>query len=126
MLLTHPLDPPAVGAPPPGLQVEYEFPANATISQDLKDLIRRILVANPNQRLSLRQIQEHPWFRHVGLAWSCRGACVRWWCIGGDVGGWVHQLASLNELRTPSAAGSWLMKLTDNFSQFSQLGLAYH
>lgn len=38
-------------------QVDYEFPAHATISDSCKDLIRRILVANPSQRLSLKQIQ---------------------------------------------------------------------
>lgn len=45
------------------MKVDYVFPAHATISDECKDMMRRVLVANPSQRLSLKQIQEHPWFK---------------------------------------------------------------
>lgn len=66
----HPHSPSSSPAPPP--QVDYEFPPNATISESCRDLIRRILVANPLQRLTIRQIQASQ------LAWGLsgrRGGC---------------------------------------------------
>ncbi|KAI8968159.1 kinase-like domain-containing protein [Mycotypha africana] len=32
------------------------------VSSEARDLIRRILVVNPAQRLTMQQVQEHPWF----------------------------------------------------------------
>ncbi|DBB12672.1 hypothetical protein WJX82_009176 [Trebouxia sp. C0006] len=44
------------------LNVEYGFPPNIRVSDDCKDLMKRILVADPSKRLSIPQIMEHPWF----------------------------------------------------------------
>ena len=44
--------------------VQYEFPANKPISEECKDLLARIFVADPTQRISVRDIHHHPWFRH--------------------------------------------------------------
>lgn len=43
------------------LNVEYGFPPNIRVSDDCKDLMKRILVADPSSRLSIPQIMEHPW-----------------------------------------------------------------
>ena len=43
------------------LNVEYGFPANIRVSDDCKDLMKQILVADPSRRLSIPQIMEHPW-----------------------------------------------------------------
>lgn len=40
----------------------YSFPDNILISNEAKDLIANILVTDPNNRLNLLQIQEHPFF----------------------------------------------------------------
>lgn len=40
----------------------YCFPDNVVISNEAKDLIASILVTDPNNRLNLLQIQEHPFF----------------------------------------------------------------
>ena len=39
------------------LKVDYRIPRSPKISEECKDLIRRILVADPSQRLSIKQIQ---------------------------------------------------------------------
>ncbi|DBA91767.1 TPA: hypothetical protein ACH3X1_003357 [Trebouxia sp. C0004] len=44
------------------LNVEYGFPSNIRVSDDCKDLLKQILVADPSRRLGIPQIMEHPWF----------------------------------------------------------------
>ncbi|KAK9810565.1 hypothetical protein WJX73_001103 [Symbiochloris irregularis] len=44
-------------------RVEYEFPARTPVSDQCKDLLRRILVADPAQRLQIPQLQQHPWYK---------------------------------------------------------------
>ena len=46
-------------------QVEYEFPASVPISSSCRDLLCRILVADPNRRITIPEIQRHPWYRTV-------------------------------------------------------------
>lgn len=43
------------------LRVEYEFPANVQISRECSDLLERIFVADPSQRITIAGIQSHPW-----------------------------------------------------------------
>ena len=43
------------------LNVEYGFPAQVEISDSCKDLLTRILVADPAERMSIPQIMQHPW-----------------------------------------------------------------
>ena len=43
--------------------MDYQFPAKPAVSASCKDLLARILVAHPVQRLSIQQIYEHPWFK---------------------------------------------------------------
>jgi polo-like kinase 1 len=40
----------------------YCFPDNVVISNEAKDLIANILISDPNMRLTLDQIREHPFF----------------------------------------------------------------
>lgn len=44
------------------MSVKYSFPSNLHLSRECLDLISRIFVANPHQRISIGQIQQHPWF----------------------------------------------------------------
>lgn len=43
------------------LNVEYGFPAQVEISDSCKDLLVRILVGDPAERMSIPQIMQHPW-----------------------------------------------------------------
>ncbi|KAI7842253.1 hypothetical protein COHA_003894 [Chlorella ohadii] len=44
------------------LHGSFDFPPDVPLSPECKDLIQRILVRNPAQRITLQQIQQHPWF----------------------------------------------------------------
>ncbi|KFM27066.1 Serine/threonine-protein kinase SRK2A [Auxenochlorella protothecoides] len=44
------------------MSVRYTFPANIRLSRECADLLQRIFVANPAQRIRIRQIKAHPWF----------------------------------------------------------------
>ena len=60
------------------LKVEYEFPSRKPVSDELKDLISKILVADPKQRATLAEVSAHPWFQR-GLpagAGSMNDACL--------------------------------------------------
>nr|XP_023014647.1 calcium/calmodulin-dependent protein kinase kinase 1-like isoform X2 [Leptinotarsa decemlineata]XP_023014648.1 calcium/calmodulin-dependent protein kinase kinase 1-like isoform X2 [Leptinotarsa decemlineata] len=43
-----------------------EFPSQPDISDDLKDLIRKMLVKEPSQRITLPEIKVHPWVTKHG------------------------------------------------------------
>ena len=43
--------------------VDYEFPPGKHVSEQLRDLLGRMLVADPNKRANLLEIEQHPWFR---------------------------------------------------------------
>ena len=53
-------------SPAPPLQrimsVKYSFPTSLHLSRECLDLISRIFVANPAQRISIAQIKQHAWF----------------------------------------------------------------
>ncbi|EFN54321.1 hypothetical protein CHLNCDRAFT_135543 [Chlorella variabilis] len=42
--------------------VQYEVPADVAVSGECLDLIRRILVRDPAQRITLQQVQQHAWY----------------------------------------------------------------
>lgn len=42
---------------------QYSFPDHSYVKEEAKDLIRMLLKPNPNERLSLNQILEHPFFK---------------------------------------------------------------
>lgn len=44
------------------LVVDYVFPAKVPVSDECKDLLSKILVADPNQRITIAQILRHPWY----------------------------------------------------------------
>ncbi|THU56374.1 hypothetical protein C4D60_Mb11t16600 [Musa balbisiana] len=44
------------------MSVQYKIPDYVHISQDCKQLISRIFVANPMKRITIREIKSHPWF----------------------------------------------------------------
>lgn len=44
------------------LAVNYELPSHVAMSLDCRDLLARILVADPARRLTVPQILQHPWF----------------------------------------------------------------
>lgn len=41
---------------------EYKIPENTLISEEAKDLIQRLLITDPDKRLSLKEIEQHPFF----------------------------------------------------------------
>lgn len=49
------------------VQAEYDLPEKTRhgeiLSEDCRDLLQQILVADPAERLSVAQIQEHPWVK---------------------------------------------------------------
>lgn len=45
------------------LSVEYTLPAHAVVTPECRDLLSQILVADPARRISLSDLQRHPWFR---------------------------------------------------------------
>jgi serine/threonine-protein kinase SRK2 len=49
-------------APQRILQVQYKIPSQLRISPECVDLLSRIFVANPQQRINLEGIKQHPWF----------------------------------------------------------------
>jgi len=44
------------------MHVKYTFPQGINLSRECLDLIARIFVANPTQRISISGIKQHPWF----------------------------------------------------------------
>lgn len=46
--------------------MEYSLPAHVAVSPECRDLLARLLVANPRARLTIQGIWQHPWFR-LGL-----------------------------------------------------------
>jgi len=44
------------------MSVDYAFPKNLPLSRECFDLMGRIFVANPSQRITLADIKRHPWF----------------------------------------------------------------
>lgn len=43
--------------------VDYEFPTDKHVSEELRELLGRMLVSDPNQRATILEIEKHPWFR---------------------------------------------------------------
>ena len=43
--------------------VDYEFPSDKHVTEELRELLGRMLVADPNQRATILEIERHPWFR---------------------------------------------------------------
>lgn len=44
------------------MNVKYAIPANLRITPECHDLLARIFVANPQQRITIPEIRQHPWF----------------------------------------------------------------
>lgn len=50
--------------------VDYVWPADRSVSEDCKDLLSRLLVADPSQRITMAGIQQHPWFQACSISVS--------------------------------------------------------
>lgn len=46
-------------------QADYELPCTNPISDGCRDLLRRMLAADPAKRATAHEILEHPWFCQV-------------------------------------------------------------
>ena len=44
------------------LKVEYEFPSHVKVSRECRDLLSKILVPDPTKRITIPEIQRHPWY----------------------------------------------------------------
>jgi len=47
------------------INVDYTFPEDSPLSREAKDFIRKLLVRDPNARLTPKQCRAHPWFRNT-------------------------------------------------------------
>lgn len=45
------------------LKADFEYPKSRQVSTECRDLIDRILVTEPDVRLGIPEIQQHPWFQ---------------------------------------------------------------
>jgi serine/threonine protein kinase len=50
------------------MRVDFRIPKYPRISPECRDLLMRILVGDPDQRLTIAQIQKHPWCARGALA----------------------------------------------------------
>ena len=69
--------------------VDYIWPEDKNISAEGKDLLSKLLVADPAQRITIAGIQQHPWFQVRGMVAALRYiACIcrRHVCMCSDVG----------------------------------------
>lgn len=41
--------------------MDYHIPSNIKLSEDCRDLLRGVLVADPAKRLTIEDIYNHPW-----------------------------------------------------------------
>jgi serine/threonine protein kinase len=44
------------------LKVDYHIPSHIKLSPEGHDLLKRVLVADPTQRINVAQIYDHPWY----------------------------------------------------------------
>jgi len=44
------------------LHVDYSVPAHVRLSDECRDLLRRVLVADPSKRITLDAVYSHPWY----------------------------------------------------------------
>jgi serine/threonine-protein kinase SRK2 len=44
------------------LKVEYALPSHAVVTPECQDLLSKILAGDPAQRITLAEVQRHPWF----------------------------------------------------------------
>jgi serine/threonine protein kinase len=63
-------------------RADYYLPDS--ISSDAKDLLRRILKPNPDERLTITEIISHPWLRETSVASHCEIPVNRRWSLGSD------------------------------------------
>jgi len=52
------------------IDVKYDFddPAWEEVSEEPKEIIKKLLVKDPSQRLTARQLSEHPWVKGINVA----------------------------------------------------------
>lgn len=43
--------------------MEYRIPEGGKVSEELRDLLSKILMEDPQQRISMQGIMRHPWFQ---------------------------------------------------------------
>lgn len=58
------------------IKADFAFPTDIPVSAECKDLISKILVVDPEKRLTVQQIQQHPWSVPCGYTWKCPVAMV--------------------------------------------------
>jgi len=52
------------------IDVKYDFddPAWDDVSEAPKEIIRKLLVKDPSQRMTASQLADHPWVKGIGVA----------------------------------------------------------
>ena len=57
---------------------ELIFPEDDEVSKELKDLLKKILEKNPNKRITLEQIKQHPWLHLIDFDFEkCKGISIK-------------------------------------------------
>lgn len=49
-----------------GGKVEFHSPYWDDVSEEAKDLVKKLLTVEPSQRITLEEAKEHPWFLNEG------------------------------------------------------------
>lgn len=91
---------------------EYDFPAQdwGSVSEDAKDLVKKLLVVNSNQRYKANEIMNHPWVRQDNISNShLKQACsniksyntLRKMKRAKNAVGFVHHLNMLRREKSP-------------------------
>lgn len=81
-------------------RVRYAFPSGLQISDECKELIKRMFVRDPAKRITIPEIQAHPWYRKN----LSREMAVRAPALASPAGGTLHGTQLGNVARTVATA----------------------
>ena len=97
--------------------MDFEFPERATnISDACKDLIRKILVADPIKRMTIAQIFQHPWVQQVRRVPVSQGGNRRVHSLLAAGLGWGRQRDGCGQLPPAHRFVSAIVKTTHPLS----------
>lgn len=60
------------------LEGEFDFPEEPKLSAEVRDLIRKVLVLDPDDRLSLEEVRQHAWFLPGSFELAATKAAALW------------------------------------------------
>lgn len=60
------------------LEGKFDFPEEPQLSAEVRDLIRKVLVLDPDERLSLEEVRQHSWFLPGSFEFAANKATALW------------------------------------------------